>query len=87
MISLTVQRQIEQEWRRRAEHMESVVLAEWISNCKTEFAKYGFVECPLTDDELYMLSAIDGMDVDTVFDIGSDVACGYTLDQIIDQYL
>lgn len=85
MISSTTEQQIRSEWQRKADRINQFTedMLHFFDTCKVEFAKYGFIECPLTDDELYILSTIDGVEVGTVFDTGSDVACGFDFDYAI----
>lgn len=85
MISLTTQQQIVTEWQRKSEYVNQYTedMLHFLDTCKTEFAKYGHIECPLTDDEILDLYAIDGIDIELVFNIGDDVACGYDFDYAV----
>lgn len=50
---------------------------------KREFARYGFTDCPLSDDTIAALEG-RGFDVDAAYEVGCDVAAGIPLDQAID---
>lgn len=85
MISLTTQQQIVAEWQRKADHVNQYTedMLHFLDTCKTEFARFGHIECPLTDDEILDLYAVDGIDVELVFNIGDDVSCGYDFDYAV----
>ena len=76
MIFLTTQQQIVAEWQRKADHVNQYTedMLHFLDTCKTEFARFGHIECPLTDDEILDLYAVDGIDVDLVFNVCDEVA-------------
>ena len=53
-----------------------------IEQYKKEFARYGFAAPPLRDSQMYRL-ARGGIDVNTVYSIGCDVAAGFTFAEAI----
>jgi hypothetical protein len=50
--------------------------------CKQYLAKYGFVGCPLTDDELSEAFA-RGISVEEVYDIACDVNAGISFERAV----
>ena len=51
-------------------------LEEFNNNMKRDFAFYGFVSCPLTDDEIAQLYAA-GLTFKDAYSVGCDVAAGH----------
>lgn len=48
----------------------------YINTLKREFAKFGFIECPLTDEELAHLYQ-QNIKLEQAYGIGCDVAAGF----------
>ena len=51
----------------------------YIATLKKDFAYYGFIECPLTDEELAHLYR-ENIHLDIAYGIGCDVAAGFDFD-------
>lgn len=52
-------------------------------NLTKTFLHYGFLENPLTPQEVKHLDKL-GLDAETAYEIGCDVSCGYDFDQSVD---
>lgn len=61
----------------------SMPLHVFIEHHKQEFAKYGFVDCPLTTNELVCLWMLDA-DNDAVYGVGCDVNAGIDFDRAVE---
>lgn len=48
----------------------------YIATLKKDFAKFGFIECPLTDEEIAHLYR-ENIHIDIAYGIGCDVAAGF----------
>ena len=54
----------------------------YISTAKRDFARYGFIAPPLTDEQLAALYR-KNIKLDHVYGIGCDVNAGFTLEEAI----
>lgn len=55
----------------------------YISTLKREFAKYGFIDCPLTDEQLTTLYK-HSVKLEEAYMIGCDVHCGFPFDTALE---
>jgi hypothetical protein len=55
----------------------------YISTLKRDFARYGFVGCPLSDEELAQLYKLN-IKLDVAYGVGCDVAAGYTIQEALE---
>ena len=55
----------------------------YIATLKREFAKYGFVDCPLTDEQLTTLYKLS-IKLEEAYMIGCDVYCGFPFDTALE---
>ena len=58
----------------------------YIETLKKEFAKYGFTACPMTDSQIATLYR-RAVRIDTAYEIGCDISCGYPFDVASDAAL
>ncbi len=55
----------------------------YIATAQRTFAKYGFIGCPLTVDQLTTLYKRN-IKLDVVYGVGCDVNCGHTFNQALE---
>lgn len=55
----------------------------YIATLKREFAKYGFIGCPLTDEQLTTLYK-HSFKLEEAYMIGCDVLCGCPFDEALE---
>lgn len=55
----------------------------YITTAKRDFATHGFVECPLSDEQLTQLYKMN-VKLEDVYRIGCDVAAGFTIEQSLE---
>ena len=60
--------------------------SEYRNTVQELFAKYGFIECPLLDDEIGNLHQM-GASIDQAYEIGCDIANGVEADTAFDRNL
>jgi len=48
-----------------------------------EFARYGFVDCPLTDRQIKVLQEM-GFSLTDAYDVGCDVQCGFLFNEALE---
>lgn len=51
----------------------------YVATLKREFAKYGFTDCPLTEEQLTSLYKLN-VKLEEAYMIGCDVHCGISFD-------
>ena len=55
----------------------------YISTLKRDFARHGFIDCPLTEDQMTQLYKRN-IKLDQAYGVGCDVACGYTFQESLE---
>ena len=55
----------------------------YISTLKRDFAQHGFIDCPLTEDQMTQLYKRN-IKLDQAYGVGCDVACGYTFQESLE---
>lgn len=55
----------------------------YIEAMKREFAKYGFTDCPLSDEQLTMLYKLN-VKLEEAYMIGCDVHCGFPFTEALE---
>jgi hypothetical protein len=55
----------------------------YIATLKREFAKYGFIACPLSDERLTILYRLN-VKLEEAYMIGCDVHCGFSFDEALE---
>ena len=55
----------------------------YITTLKGEFAKYGFIDCPLTDEQLTTLYK-RSIKLEEAYMIGCDVHCGFPFGEALE---
>ena len=58
----------------------------YIATLQREFAKYGFTTCPMTETQMSTLYG-RAVRIDTAYEIGCDMNCGYPFDVAFDAAL
>jgi hypothetical protein len=55
----------------------------YISTLQRDFAQYGFIGCPLTEDQMTQLYKLN-IKLDQAYGVGCDVAAGFSFEEALE---